>query len=107
MQLAHIVYFTLADSSPAKIESLVTACHKYLSDHPGVLHFSVGTLNPDLSRPVNDRDYHVSIHVIFDSRDAHDAYQIAARHVQFIEEQKSNWAKVRVFDSDLHAAASN
>ncbi len=104
MHLAHIVYFTLADSSAQKIQELVSACHKYLSNHPGTVYFSVGTLNPDLSRPVNDRDYHVALHVVFDSRDAHDAYQIASRHIQFIEENKSNWAKVRVFDSDIHAA---
>ncbi len=100
-QLSHMVYFTLTDQSPAKILELVQACHKYLSGHPGVVYFSAGTLNPDLTRPVNDRDYHVALNVVFDGRESHDAYQVAPRHEQFIVEQKPNWKQVRVFDSDL------
>ena len=53
------------------------ACKKYLPTHPGVLHFSVGTLNPELDRPVNDRDFDVALHIVFDSKAAHDAYQVA------------------------------
>lgn len=99
--LSHMVYFTLEDDSPAKIDALVQACHKYLDGHPGIVYFSVGTLNPDLARPVNDRAYQVALNVVFENRAAHDIYQTAERHVQFIQEQKSNWKQVRVFDSDL------
>jgi hypothetical protein len=101
MKLEHVVYFTLHDKSPEKIDGLVVACHQYLRDHPGVLRCETGTLNGDLKRPVNDHDYQVSLHVTFDSRQSHDAYQTAPRHLQFIEEQRGNWARVRVFDSDL------
>ncbi|XZE20568.1 Dabb family protein [Pirellulaceae bacterium SH449] len=101
MQLSHMVYFTLADDSAEKIAELVAACKKYLDDHDGVVYFSVGTLNADLARPVNDRGYHVTLNVVFDSRESHDRYQTAPRHVQFIEEQKGNWKQVRVFDSDI------
>lgn len=100
-QLSHMVYFTLNDASEAKVQELVGACKKYLDGHPGVVYFSVGTLNRDLARPVNDHGYHVTINVVFDSRESHDKYQVAPRHVQFIEEQKPNWKQVRVFDSDL------
>jgi len=100
-RLAHHVFFTLQDSSAAKIQELTAACHKYLDHHPGVESFAVGVLNADLARPVNDRGYHVSLHVVFDSREAHDQYQVAPRHNEFIAEQKSNWQQVRVFDSDL------
>ena len=100
-QLSHMVYFTLNDASPAKVQELVDACHKYLSDHEGVVYFSVGTLNRDLARPVNDQGYDVTINVVFASRAAHDTYQTEPRHLKFIEEQKPNWKQVRVFDSDL------
>jgi len=100
-QLSHIVYFTLNDASEAKVQELVDACKKYLDDHPGVVYFSVGRLNPDLSRPVNDCGYEVTINVVFDNRESHDRYQVAPRHLQFIAEQKANWKQVRVFDSDL------
>ena len=99
--LAHSVFFSLHDNSPAAIKKLVNACKKYLPDHPGVLYFAVGTLNPDLDRPVNDRDFDVALHLVFDSKAAHDAYQVAPMHKQFIRENKPNWHMVRVFDSDV------
>ncbi len=99
--LSHNVFFTLKDSSDHACEQLVAACHKYLKEHPGVVFFAAGTLNPDLDRPVNDRDFHVALHVVFDSRESHDAYQTVEAHLQFIDENKDNWASVRVFDSDV------
>jgi hypothetical protein len=99
--LAHMVYFTLNDASDAKVSELVAACHKYLDGHPGVVYFSVGTLNKKLARPVNDRGYEVALNVVFDSIESHDAYQVAPRHKEFIDLCKSNWKQVRIFDSDL------
>jgi hypothetical protein len=100
-QLAHMVYFTLNDSTPEARQKLVKSCHKYLSDHPGTVYFSVGTLVPDLARPVNDRDYDVALNVVFKTRADHDRYQTAERHQKFIEENKPTWKRVRVFDSYL------
>ena len=99
MQLAHNVYFTLYDDSDAAVDALVAACHKYLKDHPGVVFFAAGKVAMDLSRPVNDRMFHVALHVVFADKAAHDAYQTVPMHVQFIEENKSGWRQVRVFDS--------
>lgn len=99
--LSHSVYFSLHDDSPAAIEALVAACKKYLANHPGVVFFSAGTLTQDLARPVNDRDFHVALHLVFDSRAAHDQYQTAPSHLKFIEEYKPNWSRVRVFDADV------
>lgn len=101
MGLDHNVYFTLRDSSDQKIEELIAACKKYLTDHPGLTRFAVGRRNPDLDRPVNDDRFDVSLHVSFDSLASHDKYQEAPRHKQFIEENNGNWAEVRVFDTDL------
>jgi len=98
--LAHMVYFTLQDDSPAGIERQLAACRKYLTGHDGVVFFALGTRTPDLLREVNDRDFHVGLHVVFRDRAAHDAYQKHPRHVQFIEENKPHWSRVRVFDSD-------
>lgn len=97
--LSHMVYFTLKDRSPAAIEAMVAACRKYLTGHPGTVFFAAGTLVPDLARPVNQTDFDVALQVVFDSRQAHDAYQVAPRHIQFIEENKANWERVRVFDA--------
>jgi hypothetical protein len=100
-QLAHMVYFTLKERTPANVESLVAACRKHLSGHPGTVYFGVGTVVPDLDRPVNVRDFDVALQLVFESRAAHDAYQQAPRHLQFIEENKAGWAQVRVFDADV------
>ena len=98
IHLAHNVFFTLTDASPAAQQKLIDACHQYLKGHPGQVYFSAGTLVPDLARPVNDRSFHVGLHVVFENRAAHDAYQAHPRHIQFIDANKPNWASVRVFD---------
>lgn len=97
--LSHDVYFTLKQPTDENIRNLVSDCHTYLKDHPGVVFFAAGTLEPELARPVNDREFHVALHVVFDSRASHDVYQTEPRHVTFIERNRDTWAKVRVFDS--------
>ena len=101
--LAHNVYFTLNDSSPEAVDRLVRACHQYLKNHPGVELFAAGTLVGDLDRDVNDRDFHVALHVVFSDRESHDRYQQAEDHLTFIAEQKENWKQVRVFDSNVES----
>jgi hypothetical protein len=100
-QLAHMVYFKLKESTPAAKEKLVDACVKYLSGHEGTVSFAAGVLAPDLNRDVNDRDFDVSLHLVFANKAAHDQYQEHPRHQKFIEENKATWGKVRVFDSYL------
>jgi hypothetical protein len=97
--LAHNVYFSLKDNSAEAKGKLVEACKKYLSKHPGTVFFAAGTLCQELNRPVNDRDFDVALHVIFKTKADQDRYQDAPMHLQFIEENRSNWSKVRVFDS--------
>ena len=99
--LAHNVFFTLKDSSPESQQKMVDACHKYLKGHTGTAFYAAGTLTPDLTRPVNDCDFHVAVHVISESSQAHDDYQISERHLQFREENKEGWEQVRMFDSDV------
>ena len=99
-KLAHHVFFTLKDRGDLSAQALVAACQQYLDNHEGLVAFSVGTRVPDLNRAVN-QDFDVSLHCVFQDRAAHDAYQTAERHLQFIAENKDSWASVRVCDSDL------
>ena len=99
--IAHMVYFSLKDSSAEAKDTLVAACKKHLSGHKGTVFFAAGTLCEDLKREVNDRDFDVGLHLVFADRAAHDAYQTADRHQAFIKENKDNWKKVRVFDSNV------
>ncbi len=100
-RLAHHVFFTLVDDSEASVNRLLTACQKYLTDHEGVVDFAVGRRDTTLTRPVNNTDYHVSLHVVFRDRAAHDVYQTAPRHLEFIAQEKETWKSVAIFDSLL------
>jgi hypothetical protein len=99
--LAHNVYFSLAESTPENREKLAAACHNWLSGHPGVVFFAVGTPS-NLDREVNDRDFDVGLHLVFEDREAHDRYQPSERHQKFVSENKHLWKRVRVFDSDVY-----
>lgn len=98
-QLAHMVFFTLEDASGAARQRLLQSCRELLSNHPGSVDFSVGERAAEFARPVNDDAFDVALHVVFASRDAHDAYQQSERHQRFIAENKPNWKQLRVFDS--------
>ncbi len=98
-RLAHAVFFSLKDNSPAEVQKLVDACNKYLTRHDGEITFAVGTLAKDLKREVNDQDFDVALHVVFTNKEAHDKYQTHERHLQFIKEMTGKYKKVRVFDS--------
>jgi hypothetical protein len=97
--VAHMVYFSLKDNSPAAKEKMVAACKKYLTGHPGTVTFYAGVLAKELDREVNDRDFDVSLHMVFQDMKSHDLYQEAPRHKDFINENQDSWKKVRVFDS--------
>ncbi|QDU90765.1 Stress responsive A/B Barrel Domain protein [Pirellulimonas nuda] len=96
-QLAHMVFFTLND--PAQAQGLVDGCMKYLTNHPGLAYFSAGARGEEFDRPVNDQEFHVALHAVFESKEAHDAYQTSPRHLEFVERFKGGWKQVRVFDS--------
>ena len=65
--LAHSVFFSLNDRSEAAVQKMLGDCRKYLSSHPGILFFACGTPNQQLTRPVNDRDFDVALHIVFES----------------------------------------
>lgn len=99
--LAHSVFFALTDNSEAAVQKMLGDCRKYLTGHPGTVFFACGTPNQELTRPVNDRDFDVALHIVFESIEAHNAYQDAPAHHTFISENKPNWKKVRVFDANV------
>lgn len=100
-RLSHNVFFTLHDSSPEAAQAMVDECYSRLASIDGIASLDAGTRDPGLTREVNDTEYHVSLHVIFGDRAAHDTYQDAQAHLDFIEANKDKWKSVRVFDSTL------
>ena len=100
-RLVHDVYFELIDASAEARQRLVAACHDKLAGIEGVAFLAAGTRDTELQRDVNDQRYDVSLHVFFTDRAAHDAYQSATAHGEFIADNQANWKSVRVFDSNL------
>lgn len=100
--LGHTVYFTLKDGSKENVAKCVDACKKYLVKHDGVVFFATGVRAPEFDREVNDKEFHVSLHLIFKNKAAHDKYQDHPEHKKFIDECKDMWKTVRVYDDDIH-----
>ena len=67
--------------------------------HDGIVSFAAGARAVEMVREVNDQEFGVSLHIYFKDKAAHDAYQEAPRHKQFIEKMRGNWKRVRVLDS--------
>lgn len=103
-QLAHMVYFTLKDNSPEAAAKLVAGCKEFLTGHEGTVYFAVGVRAKDMNRDVNDKEFDVSLHLVFQNKAAHDKYSTHPRHMEFIKKFEAGWAKVRVFDSLLEPA---
>ena len=100
LMLSHSVFFTLKESSPGNIQALVDDCHKYLKTADGIVSMYAGGRIADLDREVNDKGFDDALIVVFESREAHDAYQTVPDHLTFIERNKDSWETVRVFDAN-------
>ena len=97
--LAHMVFFTLKDASAEAQQHMVDQCVHYLKGHDGEVYFSAGVRGVEFKRPVNDLEYHVAVHVVFENKAAHDAYQVNERHQEFIATNNEQWENVRIFDT--------
>ncbi len=101
-QLAHMVFFTLKDHSEASREQFVKSCQDYLAEIEGTVYFSVGVIAEDVEEPgVSVKDFDVALHAVFKNKAAKEAYLVHPQHKAFVEKNREQFAKVRVFDSYL------
>lgn len=101
-QSAHMVFFKLKDRTPAARDKLLAALDKLAAAVDGVAYYSAGTLTEETYEPaVCDREFDVSLHLVFKDPAAHKAYLPHPAHRKFIEEHKASFAGVRVFDSEV------
>lgn len=98
-RLAHLVYFTLKESNDEARERLIASCDRWLSNQPGVIFYGAGARGDEFTRPVNDSLFDVGLHVVFESKEAHDTYQASDDHQAFLAENRDSWAQIRVFDA--------
>ena len=104
-QLAHMVFFKLKDSGEKSRAAMIESCQKYLTGHPGTISVSFGEIAEDVNEASSNRDFDIALHLVFADKAAAAAYQKSARHSEFVEKNKSSFAKVQVFDSYLAADA--
>ncbi len=96
-----MVFFQLADRNPALMSKYIDACKRYLSGHAGQVLFAVGPRDIEIQRDVSALDFDVAMHIVFENRDAYDAYAADPRHEEFITETAGMSTGRRVFDSYL------
>jgi hypothetical protein len=99
--LGHYVFFSLHDSAPAAVDTLIASAESLLTVQEGLVFFAIGPRTVDLTREVNDTQFDVALQIVFSDRASHDRYQESPEHLKFIEQNKENWSKIRVFDADL------
>ena len=96
----HMVFFWLKDEYKNEqqqaafrkgVESLLTCS----SVHSGYVGTPAST-----DRPIIDTSYDLSLVVILEDLEAHDAYQVDQIHLNFIDGFKDYWEKVVIYDAD-------
>jgi hypothetical protein len=101
--LAHNVFFTLKDNSPAARKEMIEDSHQYLAPIPGTVFYAAGTVS-DVERDVVVRDYDVALHVVFKNKAAMEKYLVHPKHLEYVKKHQPNWKQVRVFDSFVEGA---
>jgi hypothetical protein len=94
----HTVFFWMKPGvSVADRQQTINDCREYLGKVPGVRQLWSGR-PAQTPRDVVDNSYHAGLTVVFDDKVAHDAYQVAPLHHDFIKRNKENWQRVQVYD---------
>jgi quinol monooxygenase YgiN len=94
----HVVLFWMKPDAPAgAAEQVIADCRALIAPVPGLAFFDVG--RPAMTpREVVDNSYHVGLLTVFTDQAAHDAYQTHPEHLKFIERNKPNWERVKIYD---------
>jgi hypothetical protein len=98
---AHMFFFQLSDTSRELVDHFIELSRKYLSDHPGQQHFSVGVRALEINRDVSGTNFEVSVHMIFENIAAFNAYSLSDRHEEFITQSAGMSPERIVYDSYL------
>ncbi len=97
--LVHTVYFwlkpELTDAQRADFRRGVES----LAGIAAVEKIYVGTPAATIKRPIIDGSYSVALTVICRDVAAHDAYQVDPIHLAFVEQFKTFWTRVQIYDA--------
>jgi hypothetical protein len=96
--LIHSVYFWFKASTPAAVLERFEDGLKKLTTIKGVDGAFIGTPEATTKRPVIDDSYAWALLLTFADVPAHDRYQDDPIHHAFLEEFRSSWERVQVYD---------
>ncbi|MBK1880371.1 Dabb family protein [Pelagicoccus mobilis] len=95
----HVVYFWFKNpESAADRAQFETSIKKFMKDSKYAKTRFVGVA-PKATRDVVDDSFTYSLILSFESAEAQENYQAEEAHVRFVEECKTLWSKVIVYDS--------
>lgn len=98
--LIHTVYFWLKpELTPAQRADFRRGVES-LSGIKAVEKVYVGTPAATEKRPIIDDSYSVALTVVCKDVAAHDAYQVDPLHLKFVEQFKSFWTRVQIYDAE-------
>lgn len=97
----HTVMFWLKDPNNIKDrETFEKGVHTLLNECKFITSSHVGIPADTATRPIVDASYTYCVVITFESKEAHDKYQVDPLHQKFVEQSKNLWSKVLVYDSE-------
>ncbi len=99
--LVHSVFFYLrADLTPAQREEFLKEGLESLLPIGSVSRAYIGRPAAIPPRPVVDASYDFALTALFETIEAHNAYQVDPVHVAFVNRFKTYWTQVRIYDAE-------
>lgn len=98
--LVHTVYFWLKPELDAQQRADFRRGVETLGTIKSVETIYVGTPAKTEKRPIIDDSYSVALTLLCKDLAAHDAYQVDPIHLAFIEQFKSYWQRVQIYDAE-------
>ncbi len=96
----HTVLFWLHNPANEKErKTFEDGVQELLNQCPFITSSHIGIPANTATRPVVDASYTYCVVITFESKEAHDKYQVDPLHKKFVEENKNLWDKVLVYDS--------
>ncbi len=96
--MIHSVYFWLTEEAQSKREEFEAALTA-LVQIKEIDKAYFGKPADTAERPVTDHSFDYNLTLVFATQEDHDAYQVDPDHDVFIEQCKTWWAKVVVYDT--------
>ena len=98
--LVHTVYFWLKPELTAAQRAEFRRGVESLGGIKAVEKVHVGTPAATERRPIIDHTYSVALTVLCQNVAAHDAYQVDPIHLAFVEQFKTFWTRVQIYDAE-------